>query len=103
MLPPGTGPSDQRQVEPFAALSLAIGTFGILTSWCCGVFVVVTGLAGVVIGVVSLGRIAADPGRYRGRGLAIAGITVSALGPVLMMVLVFVFAIGPAIFGPSAH
>ena len=63
-----------------AATSLVIGLVSVLT---LGLFLV-GALAGLILGLVALRRTQREPARYGGSGYAIAGITTSAVGLVLM-------------------
>ncbi len=81
VLPPA---EDRGQVtDPVAAISLAFGSATLVFGPCCFPFLGgALALTGVVLGIVSLSRIATHPGRYVGRGLAIAGIVVSVVVPI---------------------
>jgi prepilin-type processing-associated H-X9-DG protein len=57
-------------------------------------------VAGLILGIVALSRIAKSAGQLTGRGLAIAGIILSAATPVLLAIVAMVAAIlMPAVFG----
>jgi len=92
-----------QQNEPTGVVSLVLGLLSVLFVFCCAVFTFLFSVAGVVTGILSLVRIHSEPDRFRGRGIAIAGISVSLLGPVLY-VLLWLFAgaltLVPALFGP---
>jgi len=81
VLPPA---EDRGQTtDPVAAVSLAFGAGTAVFGFCCFPFLGgVLALTGIVLGVVSLSRIAARPDRYTGRGLAITGIVASVVAPV---------------------
>jgi hypothetical protein len=89
-LPPGVAPearSDGR-LEPNALASLVVGMSGLIVGWCCFPFgSALIALTGVVLGIVSLSRIASRPGQYSGRGLAISGIVVSVAIPLVLAAL----------------
>ena len=74
--PPSTIPADVSK-PGFAIASLALGVFSMF-AWLIPICGGLTGIAGVVLGVVGL--------RSRNRGMAIAGIITSALGFVLALV-----------------
>lgn len=63
-----------------AVTSLVIGLVSVLT---LGLFLV-GALAGLILGLVALRRTQREPARYGGSGYAIAGITTSAVGLVLV-------------------
>jgi len=63
-------------------------------------------VAGIILGIASLGRIGGSGGRMAGRRLAIAGIIVSGVGAVLAIpVLMLIAIVLPAVFGAldAAH
>ncbi len=67
--PPVPAPPVETKTSGMAIASLVLGILGI-----CGI----TALVGLILGIVSLGRINRSGGRLSGQGLAIAGICVSA-------------------------
>lgn len=85
-LPPGVSPSAGYGAPPGAAqeqlapVSAVLGVVSLLFVFCCGPLSVVFGLTAVGCGIVSVSRIHKEPHRYRGKGLAITGIVVGALG-----------------------
>ena len=89
-LPTGVLPSAQgrsQATDPVAALSLAFASGTSLFGLCCFPFVGgALALTGIVLGVVSLSRIANHPERYTGRGLAITGIVVSVVVPIAYVI-----------------
>ncbi len=88
-LPTGVLPPEveAHTTDPLAAVSLAFGSGTLLFGLCCFPFLGgLLGLTGIVLGVVSLTRIAAQPRRYTGKGLAITGIVVSVVGPLVYAV-----------------
>jgi hypothetical protein len=85
-LPPGVSPdavhgdiAGSPQTEPMAMASFACGMAGVLLSLCC--LGLPLGLVAIGLGVAALSRI--RPEGPRGKGLAIAGIALGVLGPVL--------------------
>jgi len=57
-------------------------------------------VAGLILGILALSRIAKSAGQLTGRGLAIAGIILSAVTPVLLAIVAMLAAILlPAVFG----
>jgi len=71
--------SGSTQTEPMAMASFACGMAGILLSLCC--IGLPLGLVAIGLGIGALSRI--KPDGPRGKGLAIAGIVLGVLGPVL--------------------
>ncbi len=101
-LPPGVSPSAGYGGPPGAAqdqlaiVSLLLGVFSLLLMFCCGPLSIVLGIAAVTFGLVSISRINKEPMRYRGKGTAIAGVVVGALGAlgyVLMIALFGAFSV----------
>jgi hypothetical protein len=75
---PGFGPSGP-QPDPLAIVSVILGAFGLLGSFislccCLGWASLPLGIAGAVLGFVSLSRQNAHPELYTGRPLALTGI-----------------------------
>ena len=77
-LSPGAG---RRSTSAMAIASLVLGLLGLFSLG-------ITALVGLILGIVGLRQIGLSQGRLQGQGLAIAGIVVSGL--VLVMMLVFV-------------
>lgn len=67
--PGANAPDDGPRTDPFAIVALSAGGLAILTG--LGAFLL--GAAAVVFGALSLGRIRKEPGRFKGKGLAVAG------------------------------
>lgn len=61
--------NDGPRTDPFAIVALATGGLAILTGY--GAFLL--GAAAIVFGALSLTRIRKEPGRFKGKGLAIGG------------------------------
>jgi len=61
---------------PLARASLVMGIIGLVS---CGFTAIITGPIGVVLGVVANNRILKNPDRLAGRGLALAGVCLSAV------------------------
>jgi hypothetical protein len=76
-----------------------------VASFVCGIVSVVSGIAcviggfaalpGLVLGIVGLGRVNRSLGREKGRGMAIAGIVLSAIG--LLELIAFIIFFGFAL------
>jgi Domain of unknown function (DUF4190) len=60
-------------------------------------FGIVLGPAGLILGIVSFRRINREPGRYKGRGLAIAAMIIGAITTVLAILLIVAIANDPSI------
>jgi hypothetical protein len=89
-LPPGVNPDAVHgvapgagQTEPMALASLALGVAGLMLSLCC--LGLPLGVIAIGLGIVALTRI--KPDGPRGKGLAITGIVLGVLGPVLYIAL----------------
>lgn len=80
-----TAPPEIRTSD-MAIASLVLGTVGL-----CGI----TGLAGLILGLVSRSKIDRSGGRLRGRGLAVAGIWVSSV--MLLFSVPFMAVLLPAV------
>ena len=87
-LPPGVNPdavhatasgSGPGQSEPMAIASLATGVGGLVLSMCC--IGLPLSLVAIGLGIAALSRI--KPEGPRGKGMAIAGIVLGVLGPLL--------------------
>jgi hypothetical protein len=102
-LPPGVNPSladpgPGGSADSMAVGSLACGILSVLTSLCC--LGLPFGAVGAVLGIIALNRIKTT--QQSGKGVAIAGIVLSALGPVLYVLFsLFGAVLGffPKIFG----
>lgn len=67
----------------------------ILSVASCGITLVVTTPLGLILGIVSLGKIKRSQGRLRGRGVALAGIIISCVS--LVFIPIFAAMVLPAI------
>lgn len=95
-----TGPSPggyDNQAAPgvdfLAIISLVVGLLGCPLSCCCGFFSLPLSIGAIVLGILSVLRINKEPHRFKGKGIAIAGIVLGGLIVVLMIVGI-VFGIG---------
>lgn len=66
---PTNGQNNGPRTDPFAIVAIATGAVAVLTGY--GAFLL--GAVAIVFGALSLSRIRKEPGRFKGRGLAIAG------------------------------
>lgn len=64
-----TNSQDGPRTDPFAIVAIATGALAVLTGY--GAFLL--GAVAIVFGALSLTRIKREPGRFKGRGLAIGG------------------------------
>lgn len=77
--------NDGPRTDPFAIVAIATGGLAVLTGY--GAFLL--GAAAIVFGALSLSRIRKEPGRFKGRGLAIAGMVAGLVsaGIILLYIL----------------
>ncbi|MBC8151426.1 MAG: DUF4190 domain-containing protein [Bacteroidetes bacterium] len=77
--------SDGPRTDPFAIVAISAGGLAILT----GVGAFLLGAGAVVFGALSLSRIRKEPGRFKGKGLAVAGMVagIVAAGIILLYLL----------------
>jgi putative effector of murein hydrolase len=77
-----------------AIVSVSVASSTLLLGYCCfPVTGVVLGLTGLALGIVSLVRVAREPNRYSGKGLAIAGIVGSVLAPISNAIVFLAFTL----------
>lgn len=77
--------NDGPRTDPFAIVAIATGGLAILTGY--GAFLL--GAAAIVFGALSLSRIRKEPGRFKGKGLAVAGMVAGLVsaGIILLYIL----------------
>jgi len=88
--PPG-GPmmmGGQPKFNPLAIVSMILGILSI-PSCCCIFLGAPFSIAGLVLGIVAMGKIRGNPQMFKGGGMAIAGIVCSAVGLILDLVAIF--------------
>jgi uncharacterized membrane protein len=73
--------------HPLAITSLILGIVSV-PSCCCLFATPLLSIAGVVLGIVSMGKIRENPQAWKGREMAIAGIALSSVG-ILLEILAF--------------
>lgn len=73
--------NDGPRTDPFAIVALATGALAILTSY--GAFLLFA--AAIVFGALSLSRIRKEPGRFKGKGLAIAGMVAGLVSATVVL------------------
>jgi uncharacterized protein DUF4190 len=91
--PPRPGmPSAAPPSRDLAIVSLGLGIFSLL----CGTITLgIAPIGGIVTGIIALVRARNEPDRYGGRGLAIAGIAISAAALLFIVVGVILVVIAP--------
>lgn len=80
--PPGHGPAPSPWTQPAKPDNLATASMvtGIVSMVCCGIVGAALGAAALGMGVTSMRRIGASQGSLSGRGQAVAGVVLGALG-----------------------
>jgi hypothetical protein len=86
------------QTDPLAFVSLGVSAFSLVTCFCCSLvggvigagFSSIFGIAGAVLGAISVFRIQKEPNRLTGKPLAMAGIAVGGVSVVITVVLLIV-------------
>lgn len=73
--------NDGPRTDPFAIVAIATGGLAILTGY--GAFVLFA--AAIVFGALSLSRIRKEPGRFKGKGLAIAGMVAGLVSAAVVL------------------
>ena len=68
-----------RQTNAYALWGMILGILSVLCCLCCCLNIPLGGL-GLTFSLIGLSQVNEDPDRHEGRGLAIAGIVLSALG-----------------------
>jgi uncharacterized membrane protein len=76
---------DLQPTNPLAIAGVICGGTSVVFGWVCCCFYPVA-LAGLVLSIVALVQLSANP-QQRGRNLAIAGIILSVLGPIVAIIL----------------
>jgi hypothetical protein len=80
----GGGP----RFNPLAIVSMILGILSI-PGCCCFFLGAPMAVAGVVLGILALGKIRSSPQMFKGGGMAIAGIVCSSVGLLLDLVAMF--------------
>ncbi len=89
---PAGAPAGQAKTSGMAITSLVLGMLGILT---CGITVLLSAPAGLILGIVALKKIGKSQGQLCGKGLALAGIITS--GVTIVLIPVFAALLLPAL------
>jgi succinate dehydrogenase/fumarate reductase cytochrome b subunit len=85
----------------FATTGLVLGIISIC--FCCCCYGLPFNVLGLIFSLVALGQIKGDPGRYGGKGMAIAGLVLCAVSIVLMILLVVLWALGASLDQTTHH
>lgn len=83
---PASPPSDGPRTDPFAIVAIAAGGLAIFT----GLGSLLLGAAAVVFGALSLSRIRKEPNRFKGKGLAMAGMIIGIVAAAAVLLYVYV-------------
>jgi Domain of unknown function (DUF4190)/Septum formation len=83
--PPYSGPPARGELSGFAIAGFVLGLLG---------FLILTAILSVIFGIVALVKIRDNP-QQRGKGLAIAGLAVSGLWLVLLVIVIVAAAVSP--------
>ena len=83
---PASPPSDGPRTDPFAIVAIAAGGLAIFT----GLGSLLLGAAAVVFGALSLSRIRKEPNRFKGKGLAMAGMIIGIVAAAAILLYVYV-------------
>ena len=78
--------NDGPRTDPFAIVAISAGGLAIFT----GLGSLLLGAAAVVFGALSLSRIRREPGRFKGKGLATAGMIIGIVAAALIVLYVYV-------------
>ena len=83
---PTTPQNDGPRTDPFAIVAIAAGGLAIFT----GIGSLLLGAAAVVFGALSLSRIRKEPNRFKGKGLALAGMIIGIVAAAAILLYVYV-------------
>jgi hypothetical protein len=78
---PTSSQDEGPKTDPFAIVAIAAGGLAVLTGY--GAFLL--GAAAIVFGALSLSRIRKEPGRFKGKGLALAGMIAGLLSAAVIL------------------
>ena len=83
---PTSPPNDGPRTDPFAIVAISAGGLAIFT----GIGSLLLGAAAVVFGALSLARIRKEPNRFKGKGLALAGMIIGIVAAAAILLYVYV-------------
>jgi hypothetical protein len=78
----------QPRFSPLAITSMILGILSI-PGCCCWFLGAPMAVAGLVLGIIGMGKIRGNPQMLKGGGMAIAGIVCSSVGLILDLVAIF--------------
>ena len=89
--------SESAQIIPTqpttSGMAIAVLILGVC-GFCAGIF---TSLPGIILGIISLGKIKRSNGQLKGRGLAIGGIVTASVAMVLQVAVILLAILMPAL------
>ncbi len=98
--PPGGYPGPQPGFSPqgpvthqLALITMIAGLVGLPLGFCCSFFGFPIWIATIIMGIISLQKIKAEPQRYKGKEMAIVGIICAGIG---VAVFILAMALGAA-------
>jgi hypothetical protein len=77
-----------QRFSPLAITSMILGIVSI-PGCCCWFIGAPVAVAGLVLGIIAMGKIRGNPQMWKGGGMAIAGIVCASVGLILAMVAIF--------------
>lgn len=106
-MPGGYGPGGPGFAPAGATSGLAVGALvtGILaipTTCCCSIGSLPLGIAACVLGGIAMSKIKADPQRYGGKGMALAGLICGGIS-ILLAIVLLVLGMGQALIDQYQH
>lgn len=84
-----TSPLNSPNLEVFGLVSFISGLIGLIPFW--GLLL---GFISIITGIISLRKIAKNPGKFYGKGFAIAGIILGIIGIVISALIILAFLYG---------
>lgn len=87
---PALYPTAVSPNQTLPIVSFSLGITSIVIGWCCSLGLL-TAPVSIVLGVIALSQIKANPEAYSGRPLAIAGIALSSIFFALYVILILVY------------
>lgn len=89
---------NEPRTEAFAVTSFVTGLVSFPLFCCCGWLGLPLNIVAVVFGVLAISKCNKEPQRWKGKGLAIAGIVLGSLG-IVLLILVIGLGVGAAVLG----
>ncbi len=97
---PGFGPAGAT--NGLAVGALVTGILAIPTTCCCSIGSLPLGIAACVLGGIAMSKIKADPQRYGGKGMALAGLICGGIS-ILLAIVLLVLGMGQALIDQYQH